>query len=165
MLFYILAAVIVLLAGIAVTRVSPFSAVLFLGGALLAQAVLFVTMEAYLIAVLQVLLYIGAVMVMILFVIMLMNLGPRSLKWKALSGERIVIGSAAFYLALVLGMVIWFIYRRGIFSAETPAPSGTVESVGSLLIAKYTVPFELLSVLLLAAIVGAVVTSKRSQKE
>ena len=130
------------------------------------QAALFVLMGAHLVAVLQILLYAGAIMVLILFVIMLLNLSPNMLKWKAIAGERIIIGSAVLYLAGVLSMTIWIIYKTQDADAlgkvsDIQVMNGTVEGVGNLLLTKYALPFELLSVLLLVAIIGSVVTSKK----
>lgn len=161
MAFYIIAALIVTSAVLVIASRNPIVSAIWLVVCLFAQAALYVLMEAHLVAALQVLLYAGAIMVLILFVIMLLNLSPKNLKWRAIAGERIIIGAGAVYLAGVLGMALWIIYK-GVSGSMFHVPvEGTIENVGRLLLTKYVVPFELISVTLLAAIVGAVVMSRK----
>ncbi|OGQ50060.1 MAG: hypothetical protein A3I09_00915 [Deltaproteobacteria bacterium RIFCSPLOWO2_02_FULL_47_10] len=163
MTFYIIAFVIVATSILVIFSKNPIVSALWLVGTLFAQAALFVTLGAHLVAALQVLLYAGAIMVLILFVIMLLNLSPEKFRWRAVTGERIIIGSAALYLACVLGMGLLVIYKETAGQGGTEVVEGTVEKVGEILLTQYAVPFELLSVLLLVAIVGAVVTARKSK--
>lgn len=133
---------------------------LWLVACLFAQAALFAAWGAYLVAALQVLLYAGAIMVLILFVIMMLDLTGKGLKWRTITGERIVIAAAGVYLAGVMAVVIKFINDVGI-TGTTMSLGGTVEGVGKLLLTKYAVPFEVVTVLLLVTIVGAVVTNRK----
>lgn len=168
MFFYIIAILIAVSAVLVVTRVSPLASALWLVVCLFLQAVLYLFMGAHLVAALQVLLYAGAIMVLILFVIMLLNLSPKNLKWRAVTGERIIIGTGAVYLSAIFGMALAFIYKGSVIASSEGAKQspenlfGTIESTGKILLTKYAIPFELLSVLLLVAIVGAIVTSRKS---
>ena len=100
-------------------------------------------------------------MVLIIFVIMVLNLAPKSLKFKTITGERIIIGSGVLYVAGALGIAIATLGTVG--TAETAETVGTVAGVGEILLTKYLVPFELISVLLLVAIVGTVVLSQKDK--
>ncbi len=135
------------------------NAALWLVCCLIAQAVLFVTMNAHLVAILQVLIYAGAVVVLMVFVIMMLNLSPRGLKWRSISGGRLIIAGGAVYLAAAFGIVAYTIFKSS--KAQMFNVSGTVENVGELLITRYAIPFELLGILLLVAVVGAVVMSRK----
>jgi len=148
-----------------VTRRSPVASALWLVVTMFSLAVLFVLLDAQFIAVLQVLVYAGAVMVLFLFVIMLLNLGRG-----AGQDRKGVVG-------LTVGAVhagILFVQLRFLWSAAPPAliqvpnamaqlqqQHGMVGSVAGPLYDAYLVPFEITSVLLLAAVVGAVVLAKR----
>ena len=150
------------LSGLAcITRRSPVASALWLVVTLFALAALFVLLDAQFIAVLQVLVYAGAIMVLFLFVIMLLNLGragPTDLK------GPLGLGVGVFLAGLLL-MQLLVLRQAGL------APGGPVRpplgqgmmipSVARPLFTVYLVPFEITSILLLAAIVGAVVLAKR----
>ncbi len=163
MAFYIIAFFIVVPAILVIVSRNPVISAIWLVVTLFAQAALFVLLNAELVAVLQVLLYAGAIMVLILFVIMMLNLNKTSLKWRAVTGERLILGLGAFYLLAVLSFVLWMISTGPAANAPAKEIAGTIEATGKLLLTKYVVPFELLSVLLLAAIVGSVVLSKKQK--
>jgi len=163
--FWIFAALALGSGVLCVTRRSPLASALWLVVTMFALAVLFVVLDAQFIAVLQVLVYAGAVMVLFLFVIMLLNLGRG-----AGQDRKGVVG-------LTVGAVlagILFVQLRFLWNAAPPAliqvpnamaqlqqQHGMVGSVAGPLYDAYLVPFEITSVLLLAAVVGAVVLAKR----
>jgi NADH-quinone oxidoreductase subunit J len=173
-IFWTLSAVAVGAALLCITRRSPIASALWLVLTLFALAGLFVLLDAYFIGIIQVLVYAGAIMVLFLFVIMLLNLGragPSDLKgW---------VGRAvAFLLAAGIGIQLWALVRAvrgpGGFQGQTAAfvlPEGSLARlaterqalgvVAEPLLRQYLVPFEIASVVLLAAIVGAVVLAKR----
>jgi NADH-quinone oxidoreductase subunit J len=147
-----------------ITRRNPVASALWLVVTLFALAALFVLLDAQFIAVLQLLVYAGAIMVLFLFVIMLLNLGragPTDLKGPAGLGVGVLL--AGLLLVQLLGL------RRGSAPpglvaggmARAAAEQGMVPAVARPLFSTYLVPFEITSVLLLAAIVGAVVLAKR----
>jgi NADH-quinone oxidoreductase subunit J len=149
-----------------ITRKNPVASALWLVVTLFALAAMFVLLDAQFIAVLQVLVYAGAIMVLFLFVIMLLNLGR--------PGPTDIKGPTGLLIAAVLAGVLLF-QLRVLGSAAPPEaiqlPAGTVAAmqqrqgmVGTVagpLFDAYLVPFEIASLLLLAAIVGAVVLAKR----
>lgn len=144
-----------------ITRKSPVASALWLVVTLFSLAALFVLLDAQFIAVLQVLVYAGAIMVLFLFVIMLLNLGragPADLKGPLGLGIGVLLAGLLFVQLLVL--------RRSGPNAlggagASASAQGTVAAVARPLFAVYLVPFEITSILLLAAIVGAVVLAKR----
>lgn len=124
-------------------------------------AVFFIMLGAFFIATIQILLYAGAVLVLFLFVIMLLNLSPEAfirLRPKARVTLGLV-GSACLFMLLVSLLLRSFVNEPPL--ADLPAPQSRVESIGQLLFTQYLIPFELTSFLILAALVGAVSLAKQ----
>jgi NADH-quinone oxidoreductase subunit J len=132
---------------------------MYLVTAFVAQMVLFIQLQAAFIAVLQIIVYAGAIMVLFLFVIMLLNLRREEF------GRDIKLKLRP--LAPILAVVLLIEAVVAIQAAATEPPStlpeafGSIGEVGMVLFTDYLYPFELASVLLLAAILGAVVMAKR----
>ncbi len=149
-----------------VTRRSPVASALWLIVVLFATAVMYVLLDAHFIAALQVMVYSGAIMVLFLFVIMLLNLGDRlAVDIKGWFGRGVGLALAAF-----VGLELWVVTTVvPMDQIRLPAgemdritvEQGAVQAVAELLYTDYLVPFELTAVLLLAAIAGAVVLAKR----
>ena len=164
--FWAFAVLAVVAAVMCITRRSPVASALWLILTLFCLAVLFTLLDAPFIGILQVLVYAGAIMVLFLFVIMLLNLG------RVGSGD--MKGLVGAGVAALLGVAM-LVQLRGLAQAGPPdairLPPGTVAAmqqqqgvVGTVagpLFDSYLVPFEITSVLLLAAVVGAVVLAKR----
>ena len=127
---------------------------------------LYLTLNAQFIAMVQVLVYAGAIMVLFLFVIMLLNLGDDR-RLREHLGLRMYLG-IGFSVALALELLFIFLFRSS-NSAVQQSPNavemGTVEYVGKVLFTKFLFPFEVTSLLLLAAIVGAVILAKKKIAE
>ena len=148
-----------------VTRRNPVASALWLVVTLFSLAALFVLLDAQFLAVLQVLVYAGAIMVLFLFVIMLLNLGragPTDLKGPIGLGLGVLLAG----LLLVQLLVLRQSSLPALGAAAGPPPraavgAGIVPALAQPLFTAYLVPFELTSLLLLAAIVGAVVLAKR----
>lgn len=122
-------------------------------------ASLFAVLDAHFLAVLQVLVYAGAIMVLILFVIMLLNLKPEELGRAKLTATKAVGGVLiAWVVVLVVSL---FADTEAAAMMEVPATFGTIETVGKLIFSKFLLPFEVASILLLAAILGAVGIAKK----
>ena len=165
-LFWVFAGLALASALTCITRRSPVASALWLVVTLFALAALFVLLDAQFIAVLQLLVYAGAIMVLFLFVIMLLNLGhPGPMDVKGPVG----VGTA-FLLGGVLLFQLW-ILRQAAPPASIQLPPGSVArlqqeqglvgAVARPLFDTYLIPFEITSLLLLAALVGAVVLAKR----
>lgn len=132
-----------------------------------AQAGLFVLLGAHFVAAVQVIVYAGAIMVLFLFVIMLLNLGTLNVKG-ALAGKMKGV-------AIVLGLLLAI---EGIYIAVTALNKNTaaasneiaadtsynIKDIGELLFSKYLLPFEVTSLILLAALIGVIVLVKRENQ-
>lgn len=161
-LFFILAAVAIGSAVMMVTRRNPVNSALFLILNFIALAGIYLTLHAQFLAVIQITVYTGAIMVLILFVIMLLNLGQLTQVREGLRMKH--------YFGIILGVVLLVLLIPVIGSSFTAhltsqspdaAQIGTVENIGTILLTTFLFPFEITSVLLLAAIVGAVVLAKK----
>jgi NADH-quinone oxidoreductase subunit J len=179
-IFYVFAGIAVVSAALCILQRNPVSAALWLVSTMFSLAAIYVLLDAQFIAAIQVLVYAGAVMVVFLFVIMLLNLtqptsdlrGPVSL------GTTVVI----FGLLIVELTALWrytprrlaadiaqsplladpaSVFAAGDLSRQDAAARGVVGALAAPLFQTYLVPFEITSILLLAAIVGAVVLAKR----
>ncbi len=156
-LFFILASLSVIFSLLVIFPRNVVHSAMALAATLFFVAVLFLTLDAPMLAILQVLVYAGAIMILFLFVIMLLN--PA-----ALEGRRIAwwtLGSLAA-VALLLELVSLFFYRPSP-SGQPPvaAAFGGPETLAQSLFTDFALPFEIASVLLLVAIIGAVALAKR----
>ena len=156
--FWMLAAVIGFSALRVVTASNVIHAALYLVGTLMGAAGLYILLVAEFVAWVQVLVYVGAIIVLMLFGLMLTR-APIG-KGKYDNDQRPL---AAICAAAVFGVTSWILVDA--FDGEmielTGAARSTSESIGELIFSKYVLPFEVVSVLLLAALVGAVVIARR----
>ncbi|MDT7924554.1 MAG: NADH-quinone oxidoreductase subunit J [Chlorobiota bacterium] len=144
-----------------ISRRNPVASALWMVAYFLTLAGIYLTLQAQFIAVIQVLIYAGAIMVLMVFVIMLLNLGnPEQLRERF--NPRVVLATALGAL-LVLQLLVYFVSRPTGFRQLSPeaARLGTTEAIGSVLFTDYLFPFEAVSLLLLSAVVGAVILAKR----
>jgi NADH-quinone oxidoreductase subunit J len=128
---------------------------------MLAEAVLFILLRAYFVAVIQVLIYAGAILVLFLFVVMLLGVGTRDLEKKTSKADRFIPFLIAFAFPLELGIVVTARAMPGPLRTEA---FGTVEAIGGALFTSYLLPFELISGILLIGIFGVVGLAQRSPK-
>ena len=157
--FWMFAATITVGGLLAVTRRSGVAAALWAAVAFVGIAGVFVLMHAYFLAVVQVLIYAGAIMVLFLFVIMLLNLRESDLA--VVGGARLHAGGAILGAAF-LGGLVWTCRRAGLFDLPLDVEaSGETADLAGPLFQNYVLPFEIASFLLLAAMVGAVLITKR----
>lgn len=164
-LFYFLGAVSIGSALMMVTRRNPVIAALYLILNFFALGGLYLTLHAQFIAFIQILVYAGAIMVLFLFVIMLLNLGDEKKLSEKISVKKIVAAGLSFGVLLELVYVIGYsgtVLPPSQFEKATEI--GTVEYIGMQLFTTFLFPFEVTSILLLAAIVGAVVLAKKTLK-
>jgi len=163
-LFWIFSALMLLFAvGVVVFR-NPVSSAMSLVCAFVSLAALFVTLDAFFIGVVQVLVYAGAVMVLFLFIIMLLDLRDetrRPVKLAAWAGGGLVIAGFISALMRVIGTSV------DLAVPKPPAPQpaiSDVAAVGETLFRYFNLPFQVVGVLLLVATVGVVLLSRRELK-
>ncbi len=151
-----------------ISQRNPVAAVLYLIVSLVAQAVLYVQLGSVFMGAVLIIVYAGAILVLFVFVIMMLNLRGK----EDLGDNSPPISRATKYIISML-MVAEFVFivhgsvfsgpGGGMLEAETVAGFGSVEGIAKLLFTRYLYPFELTSILLLSAVVGAVVMAKRRE--
>jgi len=145
-----------------ITRKNPIHSALLLVLTLLCVAVLYILLYSQFIAIIQIVVYAGAIVMLIVFVIMLLDLE-----------QELRSGLKVFYSKVIGGMLAVLFLFGIIYSVVAKSPTGkmgsyttekvsaNVKAVGEVLFTQYLLPFEIVSVLLVAAIVGAVILSKK----
>ena len=158
--FYMLSGLMILGGIVVITRKNPVHSALALIVTLLGQAGLYLMLYAPFVAGVQIILYVGGIMVLFLFVIMLVNLERTQLERPF--NKQWIVGLAA---ATALGVMFVLIYTKGraLFpESVVPMPeTENTQNVGVLLYGHYMFAFEIASLLLLVAIIGAVVMAKK----
>jgi NADH-quinone oxidoreductase subunit J len=158
-LFYIFAALTLLCGALVILNRNPVNSAMFLVLAIASLAGLFVLLHAFFLAAVQVLVYAGAVIILFLFVIMLLDLKVEQLRRVKLFG--LITGGIS---VLAIAAVLWISTSRTELPAAATAPEGSARELGTLLFTKFALPFEILSVLLLVAMVGVILLSKKDLK-
>ena len=156
-LFILFGAIAVCGAIMVVTRKHPMASALYLILTLFAVAALFVLRQAHFLAVVQVIVYAGAVVVLFVFVIMLINVPEDRLPVERATTTRVLGVVAAGFFILESAVLA----RRYSMPTGPAAEVGTVETVGRALFTDYLLAFEVTSVLLLSAVIGAIALAKR----
>jgi NADH-quinone oxidoreductase subunit J len=168
-LFYALAALAVIAAGLVVTVKNIFHAALYLALALFAVAALYITLGAYFLAAIQVLVYIGAVVVLAIFVINL----TRQVTGTAVTLTRRWIVPAALVSALTACLIVVAVLKSapagtaGDLAGAAPAlvAGDTAAVLGRQLLGAWVLPFELVSVLLLSALIAAIAVIGKDRED
>ena len=158
-IFYIAAAVVICATGLAITRKSAVHAVCYLVISFMGTAVIFYILGAPLLAALEVIIYAGAIMVLFLFVIMMVKDTPSPLdkpsrikKWLP---AMILAGISSFAAGLL-------VFAHSGNRLRPPAVMGTPQEFGRILFQEYWFPVEIASLLLLAALIGALYLGRRN---
>lgn len=157
--FLALAVPLVAVAIMVIAHPSPVYSALFLVLTLFLLAVYFLFLDAHVVAALQIIVYAGAIMVLFLFVIMLLNLQSETLRT-----QRHGLGRVAVIGGVVLAAELGLLLARPTADPAPDAPPegfGTVEALSRELFTTYVLPFEVTGLLLLVAVIGAVVLAKR----
>lgn len=144
-----------------VTRRNPVAAAINLITHFFMLAGLYLTLEAQFLAVLQILVYAGAIMVLVVFVIMLLNLGNEEALREQFTSRKIIGIVVALLFLLQIGIFVNARPTGAVHLAPTAPSLGTAENIGRVLFTEYLFPFEAISLLLLAALVGAIILAKR----
>lgn len=167
-LFYFFAGVAIVSALMMVTRRNPVASALWLVTAFFALAAIYTLLGAFFIGIIQILVYAGAIMVLFLFVIMLLNLGNefqpdfRSTAWKVSAG-----GASLVLLAVLARMAAGPALPGEVLSGPDALAAqveayGAVGAIGVPMFLEYVVPLQITGLLLLVAVVGAVALAKRT---
>jgi len=159
-LFCIFAAMAVLSALLVVANPlsrNPVTSAMFLVVTMASISGLFVLLHAFFLAAVQILVYAGAVMVLFLFVIMLLDLKEEERRRARLTG--LVAGTVA--VGTVLAIFVAHLRDSGLGEGKTPMLEGQTPELGRLLFEQYLLPLEIVGVLLLVAMVGVVLLSKK----
>ena len=163
LLFYGLAGFVTFFAIFTITRKNPVTAVMSLVATFFGLAAIYASISAHFLAVLQVLVYAGAIMVLFIFVVMILN--REEVAPLALRPMRLLGVAAGVYLTVKFAGVVTEGSATQVVPGVLPETYGTVAAVGDMLFREFLYPFEAISLLLLVAIVGGVVVSRSHQKE
>src|SRR2546422_6781161 len=162
-LFLAFATIAVVCAVNVVVQTHPISSALSLIGVMGSLAVLFLLLGAEFIAMAQVIVYAGAIMVLFIFVIMLLNAGAEQRRGKSLAAQ--LLGVPAFFgLLALLSYAILRLFPNATSVRFGGFTHGTAEDVGRALFTRYLLPFEVTSVLILIAIIGAIVLARKDRE-
>lgn len=162
--FYIVAFVAIISAVTVVVAKSPVSSALSLIVNFFCIAGIYLLLEAQFLAIIQIMVYAGAIMVLFLFVIMLLNLREDKSLTEHFDLKK---GFAVLFSASFLLEILYILSQNGSLLGSSSADIasfadlGTVEMVGNKLFTEFVLPFEMISVVLLTAVVGAITLAKK----
>ncbi len=166
LVFYVFAALAILGAIGVITLRNPVHCALSLAVVFISLAVMYILLSAPFIAAAQIMIYAGAILVLFLFVIMVLN--PRiEIGQGALPGQQIAAGVVGLALVLVVGLALMsgrLAPTTGPYTPEVIAQQGHTQIIGALLFTNFLLPFEITSLLLLVAVVGVISLAKAREK-
>lgn len=162
-LFFVFASIAAITSVLVITRSNPVIAALFLIVNFASLSGLFLLLNAQFIAVVEVIVYAGAIMVLFLFVIMLIK-PEHELKFLA-KNKKVKIASMALAAIILIQLVYIIVFSQPSQSMNADLnasiQAGTIESIGTMIFTKYIIPFEAAGFLLLAATIGALILAKK----
>ena len=160
-LFWLFAFLMLVFGAAVIINRNPIASALSLVICFMGLSALFISLDAFFIGIIQVLVYAGAVMVLFLFIIMLLDLRREQLR-----KLNIVVIAGGVAVAMAFFLQIYFVIGQ-LSAAKKPFPplaavkTDDVRNVGHLLFTNYTLPFQIIGVLVLVATIGVIVLSKR----
>jgi NADH-quinone oxidoreductase subunit J len=160
-LFWLFAAVMLVFGALVIINRNPIASALSLVVCFLGLAALFMSLDAFFIGIIQVLVYAGAVMVLFLFIIMLLDLRVeerRKMNWVAFVGGFLVAFSLLVQILAVIGSTR---IAKRTFPPLASQQADDVRNIGLLLFGNYNLPFQVIAVVILVATIGVIVLSKR----
>ena len=163
-LFWVFAVLTVIFAAAVILNRNPVASALSLVVSFLGLSALFMSLDAFFIGIIQVLVYAGAVMVLFLFIIMLLNIRAeerRRINWLAAVGG---IGVSTILLVQICVVIGRFRGARQAFPPLASSRTDDVCNIGRLLFNNYNLPFQIIGVLVLVATVGVVLLSQREPR-
>lgn len=161
--FYIAGTLTLLFIILMIFQKNPVASAISLVASFFSLAVLYISLEAHFVATLQILVYAGAIMVLFIFVIMLLNL-----KTEELTHERFNLQRAAVVLfgLSFFGFLAYYFSKIPLVSFEAVESGfGTAKEIGKLMFSEYVVAFEVIGLLLLVGIVGAILLGKKHSQQ
>jgi NADH-quinone oxidoreductase subunit J len=162
-MFYVFAALTLVFSVLVVANPfsrNPVTSAMFLVLTIISMAGLFVLLHAFFLAAVQVIVYAGAVMVLFLFVIMLLDLKAEEHRKIKLFGVTAALVSVGIIVAIFLRIL----HATNLNAHMSPTTEGGTKVLGQLLFSQYVLPFEVVSVLLLVAMIGVILLSKKDLK-
>jgi NADH:ubiquinone oxidoreductase subunit 6 (chain J) len=163
-LFWIFAVLTVIFGAAVILNRNPVASALCLVVSFLGLSALFMSLDAFFVGIIQVLVYAGAVMVLFLFIIMLLDIGAeerRRINWLAGAGG---IGVAVILLIQICVVIEHFQPARRAFPPLATSTADDVWNIGRLLFTNYNLPFQIIGVLVLVATMGVVLLSRREPR-
>lgn len=162
-LFYFLSFVAIFCGLMTVLSRNPVHSVIFLIGCFFSIAGHYLLLNAQFLAVVHIIVYAGAIMVLFLFTLMLMNLNEETEKHK----PAIARGAAVVAAGLLMFVIIAAVRKLESMplAQDTSLELGSIKALGKLLLTEYTFPFEFVSVLFLSAMIGAVLLAKKDKQQ
>jgi NADH-quinone oxidoreductase subunit J len=163
-LFWVFALLTLIFGAAVVINRNPVASALSLVVSFLGLSALFMSLDAYFVGIIQVLVYAGAVMVLFLFIIMLLDLQAeerRRINWLAAAGG---VGVALILLIQIAFTIRHFEPARQSFPPLLASTIDDVRNIGALLFRNYNLPFQIVGVLVLVATIGVVLLSKREPR-
>jgi NADH-quinone oxidoreductase subunit J len=160
-LFWLFAAAMLVFGLLVIINRNPIASALSLVVCFLGLAALFMSLDAFFIGIIQVLVYAGAVMVLFLFIIMLLDLRAeerRQINWITFAGGFLVAFALLVQIVAVIGSTRM---AKQSFPPLVSQQADDVRNVGLLLFGNYNLPFQVIGVLILVATIGVIVLSKR----
>ena len=159
-LFYFIACLTIISALFVVLNRNPVYSAVMLVFCFFSLAGLYVLLEAYFVAVLEIIVYAGAIMVLFLFVIMLMNVGKEIADSKLIQKAKALPFLLVLLFALnIILLILW--KNEGLHYSNAISSAGSITAIGQALFTKYLLPFEIASLLLLVALIGTVYLAKK----
>jgi NADH-quinone oxidoreductase subunit J len=166
-IFVVTALVAVFAAVMVITRRNPIHSAMFLIVNFLCIAVLYLLLNFQFIAIIQVMIYAGAIMMLVIFVIMLLSVEEEKKKHKMPVPFSQMLGMVLvliLFALLIFGVAVRVLPgEQGEFTLERVAELGDVKTIAGLLFTKFLFPFEVASLILLVGIIGAVILSKKER--
>jgi len=160
LLFYFIAFLAIISALFVVLNRNPVYSAVMLVFCFFSLAALYVLLEAYFVAVLEVIVYAGAIMVLFLFVIMLINVGKEiAAPMLIQKGKMIPFTLVILFSLNIISLILW--RSEGLHQSNSISSVGGITAIGESLFTKYLLPFEIASLLLLVALIGTVYLAKR----
>ena len=159
-LFYFIAFLTIISALFVVLNRNPVYSAVMLVFCFFSLAALYVLLESYFVAVLEIIVYAGAILVLFLFVIMLINVG------KEIAATSIIVKTKVLPFVLVvlfsLNIILLILWRNEeLHQSNAISSVGNITAIGQALFTKYLLPFEIASLLLLVALIGTVYLAKK----